>query len=492
MKYYLGIDNGGTVTKACVFDEKGRLKDTGKSSVKLITPFPGSAERDPEEIYKANIEAVNKAVKSSGINPSQISAIGLSGHGKGLYTLNKKGKTFMNSLLSSDSRAAEITEEWKRNGTEKEIFDISFNRIVPGQPLPLLKWFKIHKPDLYNETAYVLSVNDFIRYRLTGVLSSGLNDLSGSAMLNLKTLKPDEKIFNAAGISEAEKKLAPVISSFDTGGETSEETLRATGIPKGTPVAGGLFDINACGLALGMTDENIMTVIAGTWAINEALSETPVTNSPTTLNSLYCSGDYYLIEESSPTSSGNLEWIRQNLFPLSYEEINAEAENAESGLLFLPFLMGTNVSPHAKSCFVGMTSFHNRGHMLKAVYEGVAFSHRMHIERLKKCISGERKVRMAGGAVNSAIWMQIFADVLGTEIETTACEETGCLGAAFCAMLADGTIKNIKDLGQFVNISKTYYPDEKNKAKYDELYGKYIKLNSALADFWEDGKCWKN
>ena len=488
MKYFLGIDNGGTLIKACVFDEQGNLKGKGKSNVNLITPFPKAAERNPDEIFNANIDAINNAIKNASIKGEDITAIGLSGHGKGLYMLDKNGKSFTNSLLSSDARATQITQSWKADGTEDKIFDISLNRIVAGQPLPLLKWFKTNDRQTYDKTAYVLSVNDYIRYRLTGVISCNLNDLSGSALINLKTGKLDEKILKLAGIKEVYEKIAPIISSFDIGGKTSKEIQSLTGIKAGTPVTGGLFDINACALSLGMTDENILTIIAGTWSINETLSKTPATNSPTTLNSIYCIKDYFLIEESSPTSSGNLEWVRNNLFNLTYEEINNEVANTKTDLIFLPFIMGTNLSPYARSAFLGMTSYHNRAHMLRAVYEGVAFSHRTHIERLKKNIKGNPVYRMAGGAVNSAIWMQIFSDVLNTPIETTKCEETGCFGAAVCAMIAEGSLKKTNEINKLIKLSETYYPNKKSTEELEESYQRYIKLNTELANFWEEYK----
>lgn len=165
-------------------------------------------------------------------------------------------------------------------------------------------------------------------------------------------------------------------------------------------------------------------MIAGTWSINEFIRKTPVTNRTVDLNSMFCIPGYYLVEESSPTSAGNMEWFIRNL--MGSEKEGAEAaggsvyditnqwvasvEPWDSQVIFLPFLNGSNEDPLAKGTFVGLTAYHSKKHMLRAVYEGIVFSHVTHVKKLLKNRKPPKSIRLSGGAANSDVWVQIFAD----------------------------------------------------------------------------------
>ena len=154
-----------------------------------------------------------------------------------------------------------------------------------------------------------------------------------------------------------------------------------------------------------------------------------------------------MLEESSATSAGNLEWIIQNCIDTKglsggalYDYLAELAQGVDPGdseVYYLPFLYGSNAHPLAKACFVGMTSYHTTAHMVRAVYEGVTYSHRTHIDKLLTVAQKPECIRMAGGAVNSGFWVRMFADVLNCPIETvTGVKELGALGCAMAACVA--------------------------------------------------------
>lgn len=150
-------------------------------------------------------------------------------------------------------------------------------------------------------------------------------------------------------------------------------------------------------------------------------------------HSLFCMPGYYLIEESSPTSAGNLDWVRGILFGKdkpSYGEIDnmvASVAPESSSLLFFPFLYGSNARNRKHAAWVGLHSGHGTEHLLRAVYEGVAFSHKQHVERLLKYRKTPPYIRIAGGAANSDVWMQLFADVLETPLQVVDGKELGAM-----------------------------------------------------------------
>ena len=261
--------------------------------------------------------------------------------------------------------------------------------------------------------------------------------------------------------------------------------MRRPDLPEGIPVAAGMFDINACGIASGLSDEEQMCMVAGTWSINEYISKEPVTNGTVALNSLFCMPGYYLIEESSPTSAGNMEWFIRNL--MSYEKAEAKEnggsvyditnewvasiEPQDNNIIFLPFLNGSNEDPLAKGTFVGLTAYHNKKHMLRAVYEGIVFSHVTHVNKLLRNRERPKSVRLSGGAANSDVWVQIFADALQLPIDVIEDKELGAQGAAMAAGIAAGIYKDYQDaMRRTVKITKTIQPRPEYADIYKEKY----------------------
>jgi len=144
---------------------------------------------------------------------------------------------------------------------------------------------------------------------LTGKAQAEITDYSGSGLLNIRDRCFDHALLDAYGLDDVYDKLPPLVLSTELCGGISPQAARATGLLEGTPVAGGMFDIDACAIASGIIDERYLGVVAGTWSINEYVSKRPVTDSSIMMNSLFCIPEYYLIEESSPTSAGNYEWF---------------------------------------------------------------------------------------------------------------------------------------------------------------------------------------
>ena len=118
MRYYLGLDNGGTTTKAALYDEKGNEKGFASVDTRMLTPRPGFTERDMDEMWEANCADIREVLKKTGIKGSQIRAIAICGHGKGLYLWGKDDRPVRNGIISTDNRAWEypikIAPGWHR------------------------------------------------------------------------------------------------------------------------------------------------------------------------------------------------------------------------------------------------------------------------------------------------------------------------------------------------------------------------------------------
>lgn len=502
MKYLVGIDNGGTFSKAAVFDEDGNQISVDSVGTSTITPKPGYTERDMEQLWQVNAQAVRGAILKSGIHPKDIAGVSFSGHGKGLYLVGQDGKPAYNGILSTDSRAWNYIETWYKNGTDKKIYPKTYQEILVMQPVALLAWMKDHHPEIIENTRYIFAVKDFIRYMLTGEAFAEYTDFTGANLVNLNTGEYDRELLGLFGIEEVYDKLPPLRYSADICGYVTKKASQETGLPEGIPVAAGMFDVDACGIASGLSDEEQMCMIAGTWSINEFISRKPVTNKSVALNSMFCIPEYFLVEESSPTSAGNMEWFIQNLMDCEKKEAEEQGRSVydltnewvesirpqDNNLIFLPFLNGSGEEPLSKGTFIGMTSYHTKKHMLRAVYEGIVFSHLTHVRKLLLNHEIPASIRLSGGAARSKVWVQIFADVLQIPIDTISDKELGAQGAAIAAGIAAGIYKDYGEaVRRTVHITDRVMPRPEFKAVYEQKYAAYQGVIKALGQ----GGAWK-
>ncbi len=495
MRYLLGIDNGGTRIKAAVFDETGREKAIAAEDTPLIIPREGYQERDMQTLWEANARCIREAVRKAGVGADDIAAVGCTGHGKGLYLWGRDGRPVCNGIASTDSRATDIVAKWQKDGTADAARALALQPVAACQPVALLAWLKETAPGLYDNIQWVFSCKDYIRFRLTGQAMAEQTDCSGTCLMNLNTRDYDRELLRLFGIEEIADRLAPLCLSSEVCGTVTLEAAVQTGLRAGTPVCGGMFDIDACAVAMDVTTPDRLCTIAGTWSINEYPACAPVRPDTSTRNSLFCLPDTYLIEESSATSAGNLDWYLSTFMRAEKEEAAREGRRfydevdtridalppEESEVLFLPFLYGTNVQGCDRAAFVGMTNACGQAHMLRAVYEGVVFSHLYHIEKLLAFREPPATVRLAGGAANSPVWTQMFADAIGLPIEVVAGKELGAKGAAMAAAVCVGMYADYAAAAAaMVEVKATVQPRPDKHEIYARKFLAYKNLLTAL------------
>ena len=497
--YFLGIDNGGSLTKAAIFDELGTQLAAGSRRVPVLSPEPGFVERDMDLLWQANCEAIAEALAAAAIDPAAIRGIACTGHGKGLYLWGRDGRPAYRGIVSTDTRAWEYPEAWERDGTAAKVFGKTFQSILACQPVSLLRWLKEHESAALERTKWIFEVKDYIRFRLTGEAYAEITDYSGSSLMNIKEGRFDRELLEDFGLEEVFDLLPPLRGSTEICGRVSAEAAAATGLAALTPVAGGMFDIDACAAATGVLDERNLCVVAGTWGINERVAPEPVTDGSVMMNSLFCVPGLYLLEESSPTSAANYDWFL-NLFLESErreaaerglglyelaEELVRSVGPDEQGIVFLPYIFGSNYDPRARASFVGLEATHTRPQLLRSVMEGIVFCHMVHIEKL--IASGWRPgtIRLAGGAAKSRTWVQIFADVSGLPVETFDAQELGALGCAMAAAVASAFYADLREAsGRMTRSVFRAEPDAARSAVYARKFTRYKNVSAALEGVW--------
>ena len=244
-----------------------------------------------------------------------------------------------------------------------------------------------------------------------------------------------------------------------------------------------------------------LAIITGTWSINEYVTDHPVIDQDLFMTSIYPIEGKWLITEASPTSASNLEWFINNFMEGDRAAASAQGMSvydlcnelvstttpAESHLLFFPFVFGSNTIPDASAGFIGLNSFHKKAHFLRAIYEGVAFSHLYHTERLRNINPQlSRTIRIAGGVTHSPVWLQVFADIFQSTLEIVDVKEHGTLGTAMTAAVMVGWFDDVFDASNaMVRVSRTVTPNPDNNKVYQDKYQLYKNLLAEMQSPWK-------
>lgn len=496
--YLLGIDNGGTVAKAAVVSRDGHELAVASCKTESLTPRPGWVEFDAEALWQATAAAVRKVIGKAGIAAEQIAAIGCTGHGNGLYLVDANGHPVRNAIFSSDTRARDYVARWMAAGVDRAVRSKTMQSLWPGQPNALLAWLADHEPTIVDRTRWCLMCKDYTRMRLTGEAFGELTDMSGTSLLDVGSGEYCGQLLDTFGLASWREKLPRLRMSADLCGVVTAEAAALTGLVPGTPVAGGLFDIDACALSSSLLDEQQFGMTFGTWGINQYISTTPVVDN-VFMTSRYCVPGYYLMLEGSATSAANLEWFLAHVFGPAervadgnsadaYAQVDAwvaETGAAEAGLIFLPFLYGSSVGADASGSLIGLSSRHSRRHIARAVYEGVVFGHLLHLRRLLAFRAMPTTIRASGGAARSDVWMQMAADVIQCPVEVPDGVELGALGTAMCAAVATGMHSDYRSAcAAMTRCSRRFEPRGEYAAVYADKFGKFLRLLETLESAW--------
>ena len=499
MKYLMGIDIGGTLVKAAIYDMDGNEVAIHGEKLAVTCPGSGMTERSMYEVRDMSLLAIKKAIEKSGItDTSQILAVGMTGQGNGAYMVDEAGEPVWNGVLSSDARAKDYLKKWNSDGTFDAIFPKIRKLLWTGQITPIVAWFKDHHPEVLAKTRHVGSVKDYIRFILTDVFCCEITEASSWNVVDMHTAQYDDELFEKLGLAEYKHIFPPIIDSCEAGGTVTAKAAAQTGLAEGTPVVGGLFDISASILSAGVIEENQLGIIVGSWGINSILKKDLCDDKKLFMQYFYGLPGVLSYMEGSPTSTSNEEWFIDLAMDRT-KDIYSVCENLvaqtsyKDTVFFLPFVYASNVNIDAKAAFIGLQGEHTKAHMLRALFEGVVFCHQMHIDRLMPYCENPKVVRMAGGATRSKVWIQMFADILGLPVEVSQAEELGAMGAALCAGVCAGVFDDLaKASANWVKIKAVYTPDEEKHAYYRKKYAAYCAIIDAMDPVWSQIEDLKN
>jgi len=500
----MGIDIGTSNTKVLVIDELGKLLGRGSEEYPISSPHPGYAEQDPELWWRAVRASINQAVKSSRVDPSEISAIGLSGQMHGTVLLGKDCKPLRPAIIWTDRRSSsQCMEFYEKIGREK-VLDIVCNPIMFGFMGPSLLWVNENEPSVFNETFKVLLPKDYVRFKLTDSFATDTSDASATLLFDVKTREWSYHVFSQLDIPS--EIFVKVFESTQVTGEISAEASESTGLPRGIPVVAGGGDSPVGAVGCGAIRAGVVSSNIGTGGQTfVTLDEFKV--DPEYRMNTFCHavpGKWYL--QGAILSAGlSLRWFRDNFAQLEksvgamcsidpYDLLSKEAELAEpgcNGLIFLPYLIGErspHMDPNARGGFFGLTFEHGRAHLIRAVMEGVVYALRSCLEIFNELDVKTEKVIARGGGSKSSLWRQIQADIFDAEVVKTEVEEEAAFGAALLAGVGVGVYRDLEDAcRKTIRTVSSESPEEGRVKIYEEYYSKvYRNLYPSLKNYWTE------
>jgi L-xylulokinase len=343
-------------------------------------------------------------------------------------------------------------------------------------------------------------IKDYIKYRLTGEITGDYTDMSGANLMDVRNKTYTDELMALYNLSEVYEALPRLAYSSEIAGRVSPRAADETGLVVGTPVVGGLFDVDASAIGSGVINANQACLVMGSWSINEVITKDPIVDPAIFMTTIFADVDFFITIEGSATSATNLEWfVKQccgderaeanrrgvSVYDICNEEV-ASLPPGSTNLIFHPFLYGSNVQPSARAGFYGLAGWHTRAHLLRALYEGVVFGHLSHVEKLRAAGGQINAARLAGGGSRSKVWSQMFADTIQVPMEITDGNELGARGAALAAGIGAGIYRDYAEAVQeAVKVVRVHEPDPANTPFYLARYAEYQRLVDVMREPWE-------
>lgn len=487
----LGVDAGTSRIKSLVFDPRGDEQFRSARDNPVLSPRSRWSEQDMEEIWEKTAETLREVTEKLE-DTDRLVGVGITGQGDGCWFLDDRGRPLRNAVLWSDGRASEIIDRWQEEGIEDRLGEICGSRLFPGVSLAVLRWFKDHEPDLYRRIHTVFSCKDWIKYRLTGELTTDPTDAS-LPYLNVRTGEYDPRVGEIVGCPEVVDTLPPLASGTEVIGRVTPEASRRTGLPEGTPVISGMIDAVASAIGSGAAAPGDGSSVVGTTAINQSLMDGPHLEGDRVGYTFYVGeSNLWVRTMASMAGTPNMDWTRgewgQEISFEDMEEIAARAPIGSGGVMYHPYLSPAGerapfVKTSARAQFSGLHREHTRSHLFRAVYEGVALA-------MKDCFVQipvpSEQVYLSGGGARSLFWSQMFADALDTPINVPRGTEFGARGIALLLGIARGVFDDLSGaVEEFTAIRRIHPPRPWAADRYERMYGYYRDVYQTMFPIWD-------
>ncbi len=499
MVVFVGCDLGTMGTKAAVVDGDGTILADAFEEVALATPRPGWVEQDLADIEESAHRTIRAAVTETG-RAQDVAGVALSSQMSGIGTIDADfaPATHYDSWL--DTRCAPYIE---RMGADAE----RITRLSGCPPTyshgPKILWWQHERPDDHARIHRFVTPSAFVAGRMAGLAADDAyidrTYLHFTNLADNAATRWSEQLIDDFGVDAG--RLPRIVDPVDVIGEVTPAAARATGLPAGTPVAAGAGDTTAAALGAAVVEPGRAFDAAGTASVFAfCLDEfAPDVEHRTIMASQsVVPGDW--INLAFINGGGlALRWFRDELAPdladhadayARLDALAAEVEPGAGGLLWFPHVQGRVLppQPRARGSWVGLTSGHTRGHLFRAVLEGIAYEYASWAAAAREAAGGLEldETRALGGGASSALWNQIKADVLGIDWVPLERQEAGVLGDAIIAAAATGHVDDLRATATaWQRTRQRVRPDRERHRDYQPLLAAYRTLAEQLTPVFD-------
>jgi xylulokinase len=475
----LGIDIGTASSKGVLARPDGEIVARAERAHEVSMPLPGWVEHDAEQVWWGDVVSLCAELLPSA--SGQIAGLGVSGIGPCVVPCDGDDRPLRAAILYGvDTRAdAEVADLSERLGAD-EILRRGGSALSSQALGPKLAWLARHEPEVWAATRRWHMASSFVVARLTGTWT--LDRHSASQCDPLYELADEDWNHEWAELVAPGLPLPPLAWPGEVVGEVHRAGAAATGIPAGTPVIAGTIDAWAESVSAGVRRPGDLMLMYGSTMFFVLVAEEP-TRDPSIWTTAGVDPGSLTLAAGMATSGSLAVWMRELVGGPPFDDLAAEAAAlapGAEGLLMLPYFAGERtpvLDPNARGTITGLTLRHGRGHLYRAVLEGIAFGARHNLETLGR----GRTVRSVavGGGTRSGLWTQIVSDVTGLPQELPA--ET--IGASYGdALLAAEGAGLVAAGSSWARPRAVVEPDLDRAGAYDLLYGLYRALYPATSE----------
>ena len=478
----IGVDIGTSAVKIIAVDETGKVLSTVSRDYPLYMEGNHS-EQDPDDWWNQTASGLKEIC----LGLTDISAISFSGQMHGLVCLDENDNVLRRAILWNDQRTQSQCDYLNDTIGREVLLDNVANVALTGFTAPKILWVKENEPEIFAKIKKIMLPKDYIAYKLSGVFATDYSDASGMLLLDVKNQDWSDKMLEIIGVKR--DQLAKLFHSYEAVGTVTSEASALTGLPTTAKVVIGGGDQAVGAIGSGIVSQGMCSVSLGTSGVLFVAADNfAVDKSPAAIHAFcHSTGRYHFMGVTLSAAGSNKWWVEDILGTTDHskeqQDINKLGTNP---VFFLPYLSGER-TPHndsmARGAFVGMNTTTTREDMTQAVMEGVTFSLRDILSRVRDLGSLVDTARIIGGGAKSKVWCQMTADILQLKVEKITASEGPAFGAAILAMVGAGQFANVEEACiKLISISETYTPNPERVKQYDERYPIYVNLYKALKD----------
>jgi len=516
-RWILAIDLGTSGCKAALVSAAGRVAAWEFEGVETILLPGGGAEQDPHAWWTALLRVCGRLISRGVVPTSGIVAICCSTQGEGTVAVDRDGNPLMNAILWMDARGAGHLRAITHGPVRVAGYDAlrlwRWIRLTGGapslagkDPAAHMLFVKAERPDVYDRTYKFLNVLDYLNLRLTGRFAATGDSIFTSWVTDNRdgaNIVYSDALLRRSGIDA--DKFPDIVRNTDVLGPLRPDVASALGFAATVQVVAGAIDNTAAAVGSGAVGDYDTHLYVGTSSWLGAHVPFKKTDIVSAMASAPCAiPGRYLLTALQATAGGNLTFLRDRILyhkdellqeasvPDVYKVLDRIAEKTpagSNGVLYAPWIYGERApveDRHVRAAIFNLSLENSREDIIRAVLEGVALNTRWLLAPFEKFLGRPTgSIRIVGGGGNSAVWCQIFADVLQRRIlQGKDPIQANVRGAAFLAATGLGLL-SFDEIPGLVECARTYEPDDGHRQTYDAHFREFTNLYRANRDIYK-------